>query len=225
MVLEQHQSAIALSCVTVGPCNNMHGTHSRGLILTSGSTFDDFQARLSPCIHSLAILHFHDNGRIPYGSSVGQPATFLDEVKFCSTSQPITILQSSANHLLLSCDFGPGETCQDFTRAVIRTDRNRHFCCTRCPPGKSLSCESHVQPFADWLESHSESDGCNEVFEDFSVKASKSQQDHPPDESIDASSFRCISYRPISVDFFNERMQLRGLCGKDVFVAELNKKS
>ena len=182
---------------------------------TSGSDFDEFQARLHPCIHSLAIKHFHENGRIPYGSSVEQPATFLEEVKFCSTSQPITILQSSANHLLLSCDFGLGAPFQEMTRVVIRTDRNRHYCCTRCPPGKSLSCEDHVQPLADWLEAHSELDGCYEVFEDFSVKASKPQHDHPVDESIDAASFHCVSHRPIPMDFFNDKMKCRGLCGKD----------
>lgn len=204
------------SCSFLCDCGAMqHAWETFTRVDTSGSTFDDFQKRLNPCIHSLAIQHFHDNGCIPYGSSVEQPATCLEEVNFSSTSQPITILQSSANHLLLSCDFGAGEPWQEFTRAVIRTDRNRHFSCTHCPPGKSLSCETHIQPLADWLDAHSISDSCDEVFEDFTVKASKPQNlGLPPDENIDGATFHCVSSQRISIDFYNERMKLRGLCGE-----------
>ena len=184
---------------------------------TSGMTLDAFQAHVTPCIHSTAIKSFHDSGRIPYGSGVEQLASSMEDIKFCSISHPITVLQCSANHLLLSCDFGVGDPCKEFTRAVIRTDRNRHYCCTHCPPGKALSCEDHIQPLAAWLDAHADSDVCDEVFEDFSVKAtSKPQHDHPMDEAIDASSFRCVSNRRISIDFFNERMRLRSLCGEEI---------
>jgi hypothetical protein len=182
---------------------------------TSGVAFNEFQARLQPCLHSVTIQALHDSGRIPYGSCLDEPASSILDVNFSSLSHPFTILQSSARHLLLSCDFGSGEPCDGggFTRVVVETDRNRHFRCTSCPPGQALCCEAHIGPLTDWLEEHSDLDYVGEMFEGFSTKESKAQHSHPSDE-VGPEKLRCVSNHHIAMDFKNGVTMKRSLCGE-----------
>jgi hypothetical protein len=188
--------------------DTMHGSD------TSRSSFDDFCAQLNPCKHAQAIRYFHDIGCIPYGSM--EPSCFMGEVNFSSIGQPITILQSSNAQLLLSCDFGYGEPFKERTRAVIRTDRNRHYNCTHCPPGQAYSCAPHIQKLDSWFTTHAESEeSCGEVFDGFSIRdPTKSRPAQPCDESDDASC-HSISYRRIPFDFSNERTKNRAISGED----------
>jgi len=171
---------------------------------TSTVSFSDFQQRLSPCVHATAIRALHDCGKIPYGSSPEQASSRLRDVTFDCASQPITVLQSSPQHLLLSCDFG-GDPCEAMTRAVIRTDRNWHYACCLC---SDQNCAAHVLPLGSWIASLSESGSSGELFESFSLKAHATQQGHPVDDGTGASpSYRCVSSCRIPLDFHNAALE------------------
>ena len=171
-------------------------------ITTTSMSASDFQSRAEPCHHAAAIKHLHDCGHIPFASLMDEAPSSMRAVSFNSSGCPITVLDRSAKQLVLSCDFGDGQPWDAFTRTVIRTDRNQHYLCCRCPPGQASSCSAHIGGLRSWFERHEESCiGDGEVFDGFSFKDQKCHQHMSAEEDSGDAHVSCRSKCRIPMTF------------------------
>lgn len=169
----------------------------KGTCTTNGS-FKSWCDTLNPCQHSHAIKWLHDQGYIPFGSSVDPSPNMFNDIPFSSTSHPVTVLQTSPR-LILSCGFSK-------KRGIIFTEKSIYKCYT-CPK-TPFNCIEHMKPFSNWILQDQVSD-YGDVFDGYCLHTqrnilkpedSEEQSDRPPS---------CVSWKPIKLDFQNESMKCR----------------
>lgn len=175
---------------------------------TTGYTAKELVDTIKPCQHSQALQHLHANGHIPNGSCLGQPPSMLDDISFASHSAPVTVLREAPS-LLLSCDFGSGQPCQGDKRGMI-TAESGFFKCLTCDRPTAYDCKDHLQPLMKWIPRHAET--CGDVFEGITFKSAgrlNVNQQKDSETAEDDAAPSCVSWRPISLNYFNEAMANR----------------